>query len=517
MSSTPAGWYPDPQAPFTIRWWDGSRWTEHAYNDVRRGQERPSTATGSPNISSTPHGQVPPPPPSAPTQGAPINLARRPGVFGKGKALDEAHAEIARLQAEMARLGVLDILQAQAERDRLAGEVTAQQQALDAERQRFAAAVAAQNADYNRQQSDLQRLRGELEQQIAMLRAQVVETEELAILQEAGVYRYHHPLDDSVAYRAELDRIRDQIKTMVKKDGGAIWAATDWHVNGSLAQGRKMVRDFSKLMLRAYNAEADNAVRSLKPYKVAASKERLDKVAQTIVNLGKTMSIVVAPQYHALRLRELELTADYLEMLAEEKERQREERERLREERLAEQEIARERERLRKEQKHFQQAIATLLAQGDTEGAARLQAQLATVEDQIENVDFRAGTLTAGHVYVISNIGSFGEGVLKIGMTRRLDPMDRVRELGDASVPFIFDVHALYFAENAVKIEREMHQLFADRRVNRVNNRKEFFRVTPAEAREALVRLSGELMTFVEVPEAVDYRQGLAGATERVA
>lgn len=85
-----------------------------------------------------------------------------------------------------------------------------------------------------------------------------------------------------------------------------------------------------------------------------------------------------------------------------------------------------------------------------------------------------------------------------LGMTARIAV--RVKELGDASVPFIFDVHALYFAENSVRIEHEMHQRFANRRINRVNNRKEFFEVTPAEARDALTELSGELMTFVETP-----------------
>ena len=330
-----------------------------------------------------------------------------------------------------------------------------------------------------------------------------------------GIYRYHHPLDDSVAYRAELSRLQDQVRAMVKKDGGAISATSTWQVNGSAAQGRKMVSDISKLMLRAYNAEADNLVRSLKPYKAQSAKDRLDKVAHTIARLGTSMSIAVSVPYHQLRLREIELTADYLEKVAEEKERDREERERLREERKVEQEIERERQRLRKEQTQFEQAIRQLEAQGDTEGAERLRAQLQGVLGEIEAVDFRARTLTAGHVYVISNIGSFGEGILKIGMTRRLEPMDRVKELGDASVPFIFDVHALYFSENAVKIEREMHETFAARRVNRVNNRKEFFQVSPTEARDALVRLSGELMTFVEQPEALEYRQGLAGATEQ--
>lgn len=476
--ATPQGWYPDPNDSTIVRWWDGSQWTSHTHP---RAQEQQSPAAQTPPVAATGEAK-----------------RSKPKLFGKGQALDEANAEILQLRAELNRLGAMDVVELQAERDRLRAEV-------ESLRQVEAAA-----------QDDGDRQRQEIQSQLAELRQTVVETEEAAILQEVGVYRYRHPLDDSVAYRAELARIQDQIKVMVKRDGGAISATTTWQVNGSAAQGRKMVNDISKLMLRAYNAEADNMVRGMKPYKLDAAKERLDKVATTIAKLGASMSIAVSVPYHQVRLRELELTADYLEKIAEEKEREREERERLREERKVEQEIERERQRLRKEEQHFRQAITQLQAKGDADGVARLQAQLEGVVQEIEAVDFRARTLTAGHVYVISNIGSFGEGVLKIGMTRRLEPMDRVRELGDASVPFIFDVHALYFSENAVKIEREMHQRFADRRVNRVNNRKEFFQVTPAEARDTLTELSGELMTFVEEPEALEYRQGLVGATDSV-
>jgi DNA-binding transcriptional regulator WhiA len=128
-------------------------------------------------------------------------------------------------------------------------------------------------------------------------------------------------LSDSVAYQDQLHRLQSQIKAMAQKDGGAIEATSSWQVNGSAAEGRKMVRDFSKLMLRAYNAEADNLVRGLKPYKLASAVDRLEKVAFTIERLGKTMSIKVSPEYHRLRVRELELTADYQEMLAREKEK----------------------------------------------------------------------------------------------------------------------------------------------------------------------------------------------------
>jgi hypothetical protein len=299
---------------------------------------------------------------------------------------------------------------------------------------------------------------------------------------------------------------------MARADGGAVLAATNWTVNGSAAQGRTMVRDYSKLVLRAYNAEADNLVRALKPYRLASAIERLTKVAGTIARLGKTMDIRISDRYHALRVRELELTADYLERLAEEKEREREERERLREERKAQQEMERERARLEKERQHYRNALAALEAQGDLEGVARLREQLADIERAIEDVDYRAANIRAGYVYVISNVGSFGQGVVKIGMTRRLEPLDRVRELGDASVPFRYDVHALFFSEDAVSIEAELHRRLSEVRINRVNLRREFFRASPASVKQHLVELAGEILQFDEFAEAVEYRQSLNAA-----
>lgn len=163
--------------------------------------------------------------------------------------------------------------------------------------------------------------------------------------------------------------------------------------------------------------------------------------------------------------------------------------------------------RLEKEKQHYQNALNALRAKGDEEGALRIAHQLEDVNKAIQDVDYRAANIRAGYVYVISNIGSFGESMVKIGMTRRLEPMDRINELGDASVPFRFDVHALFFSKDAVTIETEMHKRLSEKRVNRINTRREFFNCSPAEAKAHLSELAGELLEFTDAPEALEWRQ----------
>lgn len=377
-------------------------------------------------------------------------------------------------------------------------------QALSAERQTYEELV--------RRASGVQTETARTQQRLDQLRGQVVHTEEAAMLQEAGIYEYRHPLADAVAYKSELSALKDRVKTLARGDG-AVLAATDWHVNGSLSQGRKMVRDFSKLMLRAYNAEADNAVRTMRPHRLASLVDRLDKSRQTIARLGATMHIRISDEYHRMRVRELELTADHLAKQEEEKERRRELREQQREEERLQRELERERSRLDKERQHYRSALERLRASGSDNGAgaAELRGRLAEIEASMAAVDAREANIRAGYVYVISNIGAFGERMVKIGLTRRLEPMDRVNELGDASVPFRFDVHALIFSEDAVGLERKLHEEFEERRVNRVNLRREFFYVRPVEVREVLKRFAGQqLLEFREDPEAPEWRASTA-------
>ncbi len=325
------------------------------------------------------------------------------------------------------------------------------------------------------------------------------------VLQSVGIYRYHHPLESAAAFKERLAELSGRIAESVKA-GTAIVASSMFTFDNSLAKGRKMTADLSKLMLRAYNAEADNSIRSLRVGNVVTAKKRLDVSRTSIAKLGAMMEMHISDEFHALRLEEIELTADWLMMKEQEKENAREERERLREERRVQQELIAERERLDKERTHLANALAALQASGSNPRSKR-----PSIDTAIAANDYRAANIRAGYVYVISNRGTFGPGVVKIGLTRRLEPLDRVAELGDASVPFRFDVHALFFSEDAVTLENGLHRRFAARAVNQMNTRKEFFFATPSEVREALSEQVGNLLEFTEHAEATEFLQS-AGA-----
>ncbi|MFD8739633.1 DUF4041 domain-containing protein [Streptomyces sp. NPDC059618] len=336
--------------------------------------------------------------------------------------------------------------------------------------------------------------------------AGVIDLSDQRALQDVGIYRYHHPLESAAAYKDWLRSLEDQIDAVIKS-GRAILAADMFTFDGSLARGRKLVGDLSKLMLRAYNAEADNCVRSLRSGNARTAQKRLESAVTAVEKLGAIMEMRINPEYHALRIAELELTADFQMKVQEERERARQERQLLREQRRAEQELAAERERLEKERAHYIGVMESLRAKGDDTAATELSHRLAEIERAIAANDYRIANIRAGYVYVISNIGAFGPDIVKIGMTRRLEPMDRVRELGDASVPFRYDVHAMFFSEDAVKLESELHKAFADRRVNFVNERREFFFATPSEVRALLADRVGGLLEFTEEPAALEYFQ----------
>ncbi|MFH8339682.1 DUF4041 domain-containing protein [Streptomyces sp. AM6-12] len=529
----PPDWRPDPSWPAAPDGWQlwvpetGTLAATATPGTLPAGAAIASATPGIPTASAAP-GTAPTlaapgalPPPAAPIAPA-IPSPRKSRLFRRRRS--ESLAEVEELRDWIARTQGLDaarvaelVRQVEAEaaalRERTVAEAAEEARGIVADARASAREIladareAARATDRLREEADRHRADvSGAERRLAELRALIVNADETALLQEAGIYAYRHVLQDAIAYRSRLDTLRNQIKSLARA-GGAVHSATDWTVNGSKRQGQKMVRDFSKLMLRAYNAEADYAVRSMRPYRLGSLVDRLYKSRETIARLGATMHIRITDEYHDARVRELELTADYLQKKDEEKEAQREARAREREEVAVQRELDRQREKLNKELGHYQAALERLRERGDAGGAAELEAKLAEIESSLQDVESRAANVRTGYVYVISNIGAFGDRIVKIGMTRRLEPLERVYELSGAAVPFRFDVHALIFSKDAVGLEAELHRHFASRRVNQVNSRKEFFYATPVEVRDALHRFAGQhLIEFTEEPQALEWR-----------
>ncbi|MBB5741901.1 hypothetical protein HD600_000398 [Microbacterium ginsengiterrae] len=476
---------------FEQRYWDGKAWTDHVF--ANGTQSMASMTGGQPEVRDTTvqvaaadpraDGGLEPASTSASAGSVNALLAESIPLVGARKHAEKLRGEVARLQGLIDQYGLQEVAVLDDLKRHLGQEV-------DEVRGRVAAAAAeltSRRADIVAAEASLLDLRGAVE------------------VQEFGLYDYEHPAEDSVALGAQLEALRADIKTAIRT-GRATRATNNFTFNNSSAKGAKFVRDMSKLMLRSYNAEAENCVKAVRAGNLPTAQKRLTTAVEQIARLGTMIDLSITPYFHQLRLRELELANRHLRAVQAEKEAERAHREELREQRKSEKELAAEKARLEKERGHYANTIAALEANGDREGAERMRARLADVEHAIENVDYRAANIRAGYVYVISNIGSFGPDVVKIGLTRRLEPMDRVNELGDASVPFRFDVHALFFADDAVSIEAMLHKHFADRRINQVNLRREYFRATPTEVRDVLKAHAVELLDFKLDPVAEEYK-----------
>lgn len=426
----------------------------------------------------------------------------------------EARGEIARLSEELVRLS---------------GELTAAQ-AGQANLQAFvdahggkAAWEADQAADHARQalqqvrtqcaeqeqgiRADLERLIKEeaaLQEKLHPMRVQVK-------LEEAGFTEYDHPAKDSVELAAALRDLRKDVQ-MAVRSYNAVESLDDFEPPHTKSGRNKLAKDSARLALMAFNSQVDSIIEAASARNYEASLAKIFKAAEVVERQCTVTGVRIKPNYVELRARELQLAVDHLKAKQLEKELEKERKAELREQAKAERELQAERERLEKERQHYLNVLKTVEEIGDEAETARLKQQIIEIEKGINDVEKREANIRAGYVYVISNIGSFGERMVKIGMTRRLDPMDRVRELGDASVPFNFDVHALFFSDDAVSVETELHHRFADKRVNRINARREFFYATPAEVREALKDIAGNLLEFTEEPEAEQYRLSLEEA-----
>ena len=269
-----------------------------------------------------------------------------------------------------------------------------------------------------------------------------------------------------------------------------------------------------KLFLRAFNSDCEDVISKVKYNNFDMSLKKIRQSANSIEKLGKSMSLQITQKYIDWKEEELTLAFEYQQKKQEEKEAQKAARAEMREAARLQKEIEAQRKKIEKEQTHYQTAYEKLLKQLEEDPdnsdllakKSELENQLNDIDRAIKDIDYREANQRAGYVYIISNIGAFGENVYKIGMTRRLDPQDRVDELGDASVPFNFDVHAMIFSDDAPALETALHKAFEDRKLNMVNTRREFFNVTLDEIKEVVKENFDKTVEFVDVPDAEQFR-----------
>lgn len=359
-----------------------------------------------------------------------------------------------------------------------------------------------------------------LNQQISSKKQEIIILDDEILLQDFGLYKAQYDFATSEQYKNKLDEIRIKQKDMIKNKT-AVTYSENWMVDGSKAKGRKMTNDNIKQILRIFNTECENAIDRVKFNNIDSMKKRIEKSFESLNKLNQTVQVGLKSEYLQLKLEELYLAHEYQVKKQEEKEEQKRRREELREEAKLQKELEEAKKNLVKDITHFTNALNSILSQLEDKSLSdekrqvlldkkcELDSQIEELNKNLADVDYRQANQRAGYVYIISNIGAFGENVYKIGMTRRLDPQDRVNELGDASVPFDFDIHAMIFSDDAPSLENALHKAFENKKINMINQRREFFNVTLAEIEEVVKKNFDKTVEFKKVPDAEQYRESL--------
>lgn len=354
-------------------------------------------------------------------------------------------------------------------------------------------------------------------EELKRLSEELIQTEDEVLLQSFGLYNPKYDFENSDEYMEKLKEIRERQKLLIRNKTGVKYSDS-WTVDGSIQKGRTMTNQNIKTALKLFNSECDIAMSKVSFKNIDSIEKRIRKAFTDTNKLNTSNKVSIKENYLNLKIDELYLYYEYLQMKEEEKEEQRALREQMKEEALVQKEIENQKRKLKKEELQFKNELLRLKSTIPEDENDKLEweqkinsieEKLALLSKDLDDVLNREQNTRAGHVYIFSNIGSFGENIYKIGVTRRLDPTERINELSSASVPFKYDIHATIFSEDAPKLESALHKAFDNKRVNKVNNRKEFFKVTLDEIRTEVEKNFDKTVEYTKLAEAQEYRQTL--------
>lgn len=367
--------------------------------------------------------------------------------------------------------------------------------------------------EINQRISELDKTKNNLENDIKLLKSSLINLKEEELYQSFGIYQPIYDFANSEQYKNKLESVRQEQKNMVKK-GTATTLTTKNHSTFE----EHLIKDNIKLLIRSFNSECELTIDKVKFNNVDTMRSKILKSYEQLNKLTSKLDLSIAIKYLNLKLDELSLSYEYQLKKQEEKEHQKIIREELREQARVEKELEDARKNTIKDKQHYEKAINDIDKRlenitNDEEKQnliakkGLLEVELDNINSKLKDIDYRQKNQKAGYVYIISNIGSFGENIYKIGMTRRLEPEERIHELSDASVPFNFDIHAMIFTEDAPALENTLHKAFEDKKVNMINQRREFFNVTLNEIKEVVKNNFDKSVEFIDIAPAEQYRE----------
>lgn len=422
--------------------------------------------------------------------------------------LKDAYAKIAQKDDEITRLIVEkgnEIDRLTNENDRLKKENSELMSAYD-----FLYKKSENLANYEEQIAELKRNKKALEKDVETLEKEV-------LCQMIDISDYENITSEEC--KNKLSLLKNEINDLIK--GEKAIKITD------STKSKKELSANKKQIVLCFTNDCANIINNLTFKNVDTARGKIERSFNNINKIFAVDGLQLENCILEKKLQELTLVYAHLVKKEQEREEQRAIREQMLEEEKVRREIEREKLKIEKEESQFKKEISKLMAymqkasdiekQLYIDKIKELEEKLSQLDNDKKNVLEREANTRAGFVYVISNIGSFGENIYKIGMTRRLEPLERVKELGDASVPFSFDVHAMIFSADAPALETALHTTFKNKAVNRVNPRKEFFNVSLDEVEKVVKENHNAVVTFTKVAEAAQYRESLKIAQEQSA
>lgn len=360
---------------------------------------------------------------------------------------------------------------------------------------------------------EVEKIEIELQDKKELLEAYSKKTEFI----EVGFFDSEFEFYDTDTYKEQINSNKALQKDLIKS-GEAVFSLVNLD-NNKDKDIKKMINNAIKMCLLAFNSETNNYISNVSWSNYKQSRLKIKKSFDNLNSLNENMYVAISEEYLNLKLDELKLVFEKEEKLKIEKETLAENIRRSRDIAKEEEKLERDKIKAEKEELYYLNLIKEKedkLIHNHGKEISNLNKEIEELKDKLaiaQQNKLRAISMAqqtkAGFVYIISNIGSFGENIYKIGLTRRLDPMERISELSGASVPFKFNLHALIYSTNAPSLENELHTDFEEFRVNLINNKKEFFKI-PTKEIKTYLKINYPEINFIEKPEAKDYIETLA-------